>query len=132
LLKGKKKRIFVFRKIFIINEVMSKFKKKINKYSHEEAIKDFKNWCKREKITIMDNEEFFFINETRTIKPLFKTLNKIYIDIAGISKNIDDLLYSSFANSFGTIIIIPKFIMKEFSEKVNKEILEDYFNIKFK
>lgn len=110
----------------------SNFKKPITSITLNEAIEAFKKWCSNEKVSVFNNEESFFITENRTIKPALKTLSGLFVDITEPSKNVDDVLYQGFANSFGIILIIPKHLMMEFVKRVSKEALEQYFEINIK
>ena len=90
---------------------------------------DFKNWCKRERINISDNSETFFINKRKTIMPMFKLGNSIFVQIVDQFDSKDDEMYTAFAKSFYPIIVIPKDIISDLIKHFSKKDLATYFKL---
>ena len=86
---------------------MSNQNRKIN----IELNRSFLNWCLKNNLSVKENVEIFFVNERFLIKPEYIINNKVFVDIIknGDTYNENDLQnYKSFANGFGTLILIKE------------------------
>jgi hypothetical protein len=95
----------------------------------DKYIKDFENWCKREHIRLVKNDEIFFINKRKTLIPMFKTGSKVYVHIVDAIPVTDYPMYNSFADSFYTIIVIPKGVIVELVKSVTRQDIANHFEI---
>ena len=95
----------------------------------DKYIKDFENWCKRERIRLVKNDEIFFINKRKTLVPMFKTGTKVFIHIVDAVHATDHPMYKSFANSFYTIIVIPKDIIVDLVKSVTRQDIANHFEV---
>lgn len=96
----------------------------------DKYIQDFTNWCLREHIRVMPNNEIFFINERKTLKPMFKLGNNVFVHI--VDNDIppeDEPMYQAFAHSFQSIIVIPKEYIDDMISHISRKDIITHFKI---
>lgn len=96
----------------------------------DKYIQDFTNWCLREHIRATPNNEIFFINERRALKPMFKLGNNVFVHI--VDKDVppeDEPMYQTFAHSFQSIIVIPKEYIDDMIRHISRKDINTYFKI---
>lgn len=89
-------------------------------------------WCGKNGLFVRSNSESFFINERVLMKPEFIINETVYIDLIEKEKITDKYIgyCESFSKSFGTLILIPKDLLKEI-KTVSKKDFEERYNIRF-
>lgn len=92
-------------------------------------IKEFENWCSREHIRLKPNKELFFINSRKTLVPMYQTSTNLYIHLVDDLQVNDYITYQAFANSFKSILVIPKDIIFDLSIAVTKTDITEHFKI---
>lgn len=92
-------------------------------------IQSFLSWCQREHIRVTLNNEIFFINERKTVKPTFKLGNNIFVYIADGINYADDDAYNAFAKSFNTIIVILEDDIEDFCRNISRRDIIKRFNV---
>lgn len=96
----------------------------------EQYIEQFEKWCEREHIRVIRNREVFFINERKTLSPVLRLGNGIFIYIVdGDILPEQEQWYQLFANSYQTIIVIPKFAISDFVTHVSRRDIVQHFKI---
>jgi hypothetical protein len=96
----------------------------------DKHIQDFTNWCQREHIRVTPNTEIFFINERKTLVPMFQLGNNLFVHIVDSIEKEELGMYQSFAYSFHTIIVIPKDVIEDLIKHISKQDIAQHFKIK--
>ena len=99
---------------------------------HIELNRQFLNWCAKNKLTIRENSEVFFVNERLLMKPEYIINDSIFVDVLkkGEFKPENIEYYKMFADSFGTLIVIrEEYILSLYD--ITKEDLEEKYNFSF-
>lgn len=93
-------------------------------------IQDFENWCLREHIRLIPNTDVFFITERKTLMPMYKLGNNHFVHLVDEDVPEEDYdMYRSFAQSFYTIIVIPKQVVGELIKYFTKKDVNKYFKL---
>lgn len=95
----------------------------------DKYIQDFKNWCQWEHIRVASNNEIFFINERKTLVPMFQLGNHTFVHIVDDILPEDEAMYQSFARSFHTIIVIPKDVIEDLIKNFSRREIAQHFKI---
>lgn len=90
----------------------------------------FQEWCEKNQIMVFKNEEMFFVAKTLVIRPDFRLLNRIFIDLIMPEEISESYLQGAeqFGQSHGTLIVIPNDILNDL-DSITKEDMEKRFNI---
>lgn len=99
---------------------------------HIELNRQFLAWCSKNKLSVKDNPEVFFVNEHLLMRPEYVINNSVYVDILKTGEFNEDNLpfYQIFAESFGTLIIIREEYIWSL-DQITKEELEERYNFSF-
>jgi hypothetical protein len=127
----------IFLKIFIFVENNFQMSERRKVYIDAKKTQiDYYNvlsdWCGDNGLFVRTNHEVFFINERTLMKPEFVINENVYIDLVD-TKQITAKYVEycrMFSSSYGTIIVIPKDIIRGI-HTVTKKDIESRFNIKF-
>jgi len=96
----------------------------------DKYIQDFMGWCSREHIRVTRNTEIFFINERKTLVPMFQLGNNTFVHIVDTDIPDDEVsMYRAFARSFQTIIVIPKDVVEDLIKHVSRRDIVQRFKI---
>jgi len=95
---------------------------------HIELNRKFLGWCAKNELSITENHEVFFINESMLMKPEYVINNGIYVDILkrGEFKPENMSFYQDFANSFGTIVLIREEFMHDLDHITKAHLIDRY------
>lgn len=99
---------------------------------HIELNRQFLGWCSKNNLSVKENPEVFFVNEHLLMKPEYIINNCVYVDILKTGEFKDESLffYRTFAESFGTLIIIREEHIWTL-DQITKEDLEKKYNFSF-
>lgn len=96
----------------------------------DKYIQDFTDWCLREHIRAIPNNEIFFINERKTLKPTFQLGNNVFVHIVDNDISAEDeSVYNAFAHSFQSIIVIPKGEIDDMIKHISRKDIIKHFKI---
>ena len=95
----------------------------------DKHIHDFTDWCFREHIRVTKNTEVFFINERKTLMPMFQLGNSVFVHLVDEIHDDEIGMYRAFAKSFQTIIVIPKDLVPDLIKYISKRDISRYFKI---
>jgi hypothetical protein len=103
---------------------MSNQNRKIN----IELNRSFLNWCNKNNLHVKENVEIFFVNERFLIKPEYIINNRVFVDIIkGNEYNEANFQnYKSFAQGFGTLILIKEEHLWLLNDITKKDLEETY------
>ncbi len=99
---------------------------------HIELNRQFLSWCSKNNLALKENSEVFFVNERLLMKPEYVINDKIFVDIlkTGEFKEENLEFYQTFAESFGTLILIREEHIWSLDD-ITKGDLEERYNFSF-
>lgn len=95
---------------------------------HIELNRQFLGWCSKNKLSVRENPEVFFVNEHLLMKPEYVINNSVYVDILKTGEFKEENLpyYKSFSESFGTLIIIREEHISSLDQITKEDLTERY------